>query len=87
MEVNFKPADNKRGKWLSPLTVLQYDANSGVVVVLLSSGRPMHTAVEDICVAVCNEKFAVQVIEINDQLTGIFDEIVDESSQNAIDLH
>lgn len=69
--------DNKRGKWLSPRTVLNLDSVTGVVTVPSSSGPPMHVALEDIRAAVWKDVFAIHVVESNDQLDGILDSLID----------
>lgn len=53
---------------------LNFDCGTGIVTVPSSSGRQMHTAVKDVRVAVCDDKFAGLFMEINDQLNSIVDD-------------
>lgn len=66
VQMYYDPGDRKRGKWLSPRTLLYLDADSGTASVPCSSCRPMHVVVDDLHVPYTNDDFAVHVLETDD---------------------
>lgn len=84
VEIFIKIGKQKRGKWSSPRTVLNFDPESWTVTVPSSNGRTMKAAVEDVRLAVSEESFASLVREGNDRLDNSIEEMLDEIQINCV---
>jgi len=77
VQVFHKLEKEKRGKWLSPRTVLSIDREAGIVSVPGADGRKICAAVEDVRAAIVDDEFAQMVQETRDSLDVALEECLD----------
>ena len=68
VQVFYKLEKEKRGKWLSPRTVLEIDQNAGIVKVPGSMGRTISAALEDVRIAHEPDDIVKHIFESIDQM-------------------
>ena len=78
VQIYIKEQHAKRGNWSSPKVVLSIDKPSGTITVPGRKGRTVKAAVEDVRLAVTEDKFAQKVQESIDTLDRSIDECIDE---------
>lgn len=74
VEIFVKHDNEKRGKWLSPRTMLSFDPASCTGTDTAGNGKTMCAAIEDVRPAIVENSFASVITKANDELEGMLDE-------------
>ena len=85
VQVYYKLEKEKRGRWLSPRTVLEVNQETGVIKVPGSYGHTISAALEDVRVANDTDDFANHEISSIDQITDSIDDLLDSSQSSSSD--
>ena len=83
VEVFVKREKEKRGKWLTPRSVLSIDRASGSLTVPGAHGRTMTAAFEDVGIALDEDSFASMVQESIDTIDREITEALEEIGTEA----
>lgn len=84
VEIYIKQDKQKRGKWLSPRVILDFDPSTSSVTVPGSNGRTIRAAIEDVRHALSDVLFASIVRKANDEIDADIQEIVEQISSSQL---
>lgn len=83
VQVFMKQGHDKRGQWSSAKPILSYDHSTRTASLLVSNGRKMSAAVEDVRPALCESPLAEAVQQAIDGLDVTIDNAIVEIPDNV----